>query len=159
MAQKQIITGDVLLYFASQSSSNCDPQLKNLETIKLWNGFKPHVEESRKQELADLIKVMVERPTYVDSKVVGKEFGCGGIFSSVTFTMNLMLLVEQDALINPFGRVFGLSPQFLMKLGVLDQFLGRARSCTADEVWAWVRGRISQLTDFHKQLRQLRERS
>jgi len=51
--------------------------------------------------------------------------------------------------------VFGLSPEMLLQIGLLDEFLSRADTCTAAEIWHWVRDEIRQVEAAQTHMKQL----
>ena len=141
MATAKLSRADVVAYFTGSRHKRLDPDLQAIEAIELFKCFKQHVPETRKRELVALIDRICSQPSYANASDVARHFGCRWFLSRIGFTVQLMELVKAGVLIHPVNSVYGLSPQFLLELGLLDRFLGN-ESISAEAFWDSVRAQI-----------------
>jgi hypothetical protein len=155
-AVKDLSKADLLVYFTGSPKQQSKPSaLQDLEKIELFKGLDGHVPEERRRELVALIERMCELPSYSFAKEVARDFGNTGFFSVTKFTRNMILLAGEGFLINPVSGVFGLSPNTLLRLDFLNEFLGRSDSCSAEEIWGWVRKEIRAVERAQRDLKAL----
>jgi hypothetical protein len=153
MASKEQSRADILVYFTGSAARKCDQELQVIEKVELWKFLSAQVPVERKRELGALIERMCELPSYAYAKEVARHFGCKWFFTRIGFTAGLTQLVNVGMLINPVPPVFGLSPNLLMQLGLLDKFLGKANGHTAHGIWEWVRQEIRNVAAAQSELK------